>query len=41
MQFLCKHKSKPVFGWIQEDAKMNAGAAKADLQACEEEGPSE
>jgi len=30
-------------GWIPEDAKMNhadADAAKADLEACEEEAPS-
>ena len=33
----------PMFGWIQEDAKMNdadADAAKADPEACGEGGPS-
>ena len=30
-----------LFGWIQEDAKMNdadADAAKAELEVCEDEG---
>jgi len=37
------NQSKAIFGWIQEDAKMNhadADAAKADLEPCEEEAPS-
>ena len=39
-QFLCKYKSKAIFGRIQEDAKRNDADAAADLEVCEE-GPSE